>query len=247
MTERPPIIIVGANHSGTRLLVDMLRVLGSAAGRIGNEWLEDEGFLEIHRRLIGKVTGKRWTEAIFDLRFVREYRDEGLYVAEIKTWLEDTLPPSFPDRTRPWHWKCPTTALFLQSWIEIYPDALYVHLERDPLEVARSLVRRRQFLGFGRAAAFCEAMNQRVLDARPAMKNYLRISVENLAEELPVLAGKAGLAPTGQQLAEARGMIRPAPLRGWRSNRSLLGNLWEAATNARAAVHARGGRRRRGG
>ena len=237
MSERPPIIVLGANHSGTRLLVDILRTLGSAAGRIDNEWLEDETFLEIHRRLIRRVTDKGWTvEAIFDVPFVQKHRDDAALVPEIRDWLAQSLSASFPERKSPWHWKCPTAVMFLPSWIEIYPEALFVHIERDPVEVARSLVRRRQFHSFARAAAFYEAMNRRVLDARPGMSKYLRLSVETLDDSLPALAEAAGLSHDADRLATARKMIRHSPVRGWRGERSVLGNLWEAATNARAAV-----------
>lgn len=239
MSERPPIVVLGANHAGTRLLVEILRILGSNAGRIDNEWLEDRTFLDIHRRLITRVTGKPWADSIFDMAFVEKHRDDASLVPEIREWLAGSLSESFPDRTSPWHWKCPTAVMFLPSWVEIYPDALFVHIERDSAEVARSLVRRRQFMGLGRAAAFYETMNRRVLEARPAMRNYLRFSIETLADELPVLAGAAGLDTADDTLARARRAIRHQPVRGWRSDRSVLGNLWEATTNARAAVRGR--------
>ena len=242
MSERPPIIVLGANHAGTRLLVEILRTLGSHAGRIDNEWLEDETFLDIHRRLIGGVTGKGWTEAIFDIAFVERYHDDRRMVPEIRQWLAGSLSSSFPDRSSPWHWKCPTSVMFLPSWLEIYPDALFVHIVRDSHEVARSLVRRRQFLGFGRATAFYEAMNRRVHEARPSMKNYLQLSMESLGDNLPKLAERAGLEMESDALLKARRSIRLQPTRGWRRDRSVLGNLWEAATNARAAVRGRNGK-----
>lgn len=243
MSERPPIIVLGANHSGTRLLVDILRTLGSAAGRIDNEWLEDETFLNIHRRLIDRVAGKGWTDTIFDMEFVGGYRDDARLVPEIREWLAQSLSDSFPDRSGPWHWKCPTAVMFLPSWMEIFPDALFVHIERDAAEVARSLVRRRQFLGFGRATAFYAAMNQRIVEARGSMRNYLRLPMESLGDSLPDLVDRAGLAPGQEALLKACRGIRLHPVRGWRADRSVLGNLWEAATNARAAVRGRNGKR----
>ena len=123
------------------------------------------------------------------------------------------------------------------------PDALFVHIERDSTEVARSLVRRRQFLGFGRATAFHEAMNRRILEASGTMKNYVRLSMESLGDGLPALVEMAGLEPGQEALLRARRGIRLDPVRGWRADRSVLGNLWEAATNARAAVRGRNGKR----
>lgn len=242
MTERPPIIVLGANHAGTRLVVEVLRTLGSAAGRIDNEWLEGETFLDVHRRLIGHVTGKEWTQAIFDIDFVRTFRDDARLVPEMRDWLARSLADSFPDRGGPWHWKCPTAVMFLPSWTRIYPDALFVHIERDAKEVARSLVRRRQFLGFGRAAAFYEAMNRRVIEARGSMSNYIQVSIETLGDNLPALIERAGLEPEADALVRARRAIRH-PVRGWRADRSVLGNLWEATTNARAAMHGRNAKR----
>ena len=230
MSERPPVIILGANHAGTRLVVDVLRTLGSRAGRTGNEWLEDEVFLDIHRRLVARVTKKHWTQAIFDMAFVERFRDDASLVPEIRDWLAQSLADSFPDRSLPWHWKCPTAVMFLPSWLEIYPDALFVHIERDPRDVARSLVRRRQFLRFGRAAAFYEAMNRRVIEARPAMTNYLRLSVETLGGDLPALAASAGLHPQQEALDTARRSIRQDARTGWRADRSMLAGSRRSTT-----------------
>ncbi len=238
MNERPPIIVLGANHSGTRVVVDILRACGSDGGRIDNEWLENRTFLDIHRRLIDGVSTKGWTGTVFDMEFVRGFRDDGRWVPDIRDWLERSLADGFPDRaSKPWHWKCPTAIMFLPSWLEIYPDALYVHIERNPDEVARSLVRRRQFIGFGRAQAFYHAMNQRILDCRPAMRRYIRLSYENLPAELPLLAEQAGLDPDPETLRRVRRGIDNGYPKPWRADRSAAGNLWEALTYARAAAH----------
>jgi hypothetical protein len=232
--ERPPIVVLGANHAGTRLVVDILTALGSQPGRVGNEWREDETFLDLHRWLIGRVGGRDWTETIFDLRFIRRFRDDRHLVPAIRQRLAATLDASFPDRTRPWHWKCPTAVLFLPSWLAIYPDACFVHIERRPEDVALSLVRRRQFLRFERALAFYDEMNGRVLAAAPAMRRYLRLSYETLAADLPRLADAAGLAADAAARDEAARLIGcPDPLAPPR--RSLAGGFWQALTRARAA------------
>ncbi len=237
MNERPPIIVLGANHSGTRVVVDILRACGSDGGRIDNEWLEDQTFLDIHRRLVERVSPKGWTGTVFDMEFVRDFRDDRRWVPDIRHWLEQSLADGFPDRvSRPWHWKSPTAVMFLPSWLEIYPDALYVHIERNPDEVARSLVRRRQFIGFGRARAFYVAMNRRILDGRPAMRRYLRLSYENLPSELPLLAEQAGLDLGPETLERVRGGIELRHPMPWRAERSVAGNLWETLTHVRAAI-----------
>ena len=53
---KSPIIIKGVNHSGTGVLVEILKILGSDAGDINNKWKENKFFLEIHKSLISKIS-----------------------------------------------------------------------------------------------------------------------------------------------------------------------------------------------
>ena len=164
MTERPPIIVLGANHTGTRVFVEILEALGSDPGQINNQWREEESFLALHQDLIGQISDRTWRDTRLDLRFVESFTDDGRFLGYIRTWLAGHLDQSFPSHhTRAWHWKCPTAVMFLPSWVQIFPDAYYVHVERSPLDVARSLVRRREFIRFSDAERFYTLMNDRIL------------------------------------------------------------------------------------
>ena len=63
--------------------------------------------------------------------------------------------------------------------------------------------------------------------------------MESLGNSLPALVVKAGLEPEQEALLDACRKIRPHPMRGWRADRSVLHNLWEATTNFRAALRGR--------
>jgi hypothetical protein len=135
----PPVIITGMHRSGTSLLASMLHLAG----------------LHLGDRLLGPGPGNR--QGYFeDLDFI-EFQD-GL-LASLGTTIYLASPPrgapSDRDRQRgadllearrarpAWGWKDPRTALFLEFWLELAPDALFVFVYRSPAEVADSLRRRR--------------------------------------------------------------------------------------------------------
>ena len=48
-------IVLGANHSGTRLVVQILKAVGNDAGSLDSAWHEEEGFLSRRKDLIYRV------------------------------------------------------------------------------------------------------------------------------------------------------------------------------------------------
>lgn len=64
-----------------------------------------------------------------------------------------------------WGWKDPRTCLFLDFWHGLLPDPFYVFLYRHPVEVALSLLRRKQgWLDPGNATRAWSVYNTRILD-----------------------------------------------------------------------------------
>lgn len=231
-----PIVVLGVNHAGTRVLVDILSALGSDGGSCRNEWRENQLFLDVHREMLGAKDRADWTTKLFDLKVAANTRGSAEHLRLAKEMLAARLDDAYPHRThRPWHWKCPTSALYLDVWTTIFPDAYYIHIVRDALDVAQSLLARRQFYSIQSAVRFYELLEARI--AEPCYKRYLRLNytdlgagLEELMEFLPFLSGDA--------LDAARGLIH-APRTGWKHGRSLRHNLWSMSAALRIALAKR--------
>jgi hypothetical protein len=230
MFERTPIIVLGVNHSGTRLVVEILSRLGSDGGACDNLWRENKLFLAIHRELIAKVSDRGWDATIFDWRFIAAYDDDGRYVDLVTRRLAADLPHSynaFP--CRPWHWKCPTSVLFLRTWQTLYPQAYYVHVVRDPYAVARSFLRRRQLANPADALRLGAVVNRRI--EAHAFARYVKIQFEKIEQEIERLVTFLPLNPTGAQVEHAKEAVAG-------HGRKLWGTLWPPKRCAREIVVA---------
>lgn len=81
-----PIIIPGTNHSGTRVLVDIMSILGSDGGDYDNQWHENKFFLEIHRELLLGRPDISLGKRIFFWKYLKQlnFAQQGL-----KMWKRD--------------------------------------------------------------------------------------------------------------------------------------------------------------
>jgi hypothetical protein len=232
--SRSPIVVLGVNHSGTRVVVDILNVLGSDGGDCDNQWRENKFFLNVHNQLVDAVDGMDWTRKIFGLRRINSLELAEAKKKAIQRMIEQELPIAYPTyATKPWHWKCPTSALFLDFWLEFYADAYFVHIVRDPLDVAQSLISRRQFYTIRSARKFYDLMEERLAKASTA-KNYIKLNYESLAFEVPKLIQFMPFLDASR-IDDAKKLIRE-PTFHWKANRSLKHNLWNASAAIRVAV-----------
>jgi hypothetical protein len=232
--SRRPIVVLGVNHSGTRVVVDILTALGSDSGNCDNQWRENTFFLDIHRELIGAANEQDWTGKIFDLGFVDGLAPDLEKRNAIRRKIHDGLKQAYPHHeAAPWHWKCPTSALFMDFWLETYPDAWYVHIVRDPLDVAQSLISRRQFYTISAARRFYDLMEARIARAAAA-RHYLQLRYESLPEQLDRLTEFLQFLDASG-IDRARKLIRE-PRLAWKPGRSLKYNLWNFSTAARVSL-----------
>lgn len=229
-----PIIVLGANHSGTRVLVEILSALGSDGGDYDNPWRENKFFLELHQKMVDMSSERDWSAKIFGLDFVNDITLEDGKKAAVRGLIQRDLGQAYPKHaSRPWHWKCPTSALFMDFWLETYPEAYYIHISRDPLDVAQSLISRRQFYTLRSALKFHELMEEKLARAASA-RHYLKVEYERLGTELGKLVEFMPFLQSGG-LARAGGLIHEPKLH-WKHNRSLKHNLWNMATAARVSA-----------
>ena len=140
--SRKPIIVLGLNHSGTRVLVDILTILGSNPGDVSNSWRENILFLNIHKKLISKISDRGWDKTIFDPDFINHFIDKKIYTDYIENILDKSLKNHYENfQSTAWHWKCPTSSIFLNTWGEIFPDAYYIIIKRSKRENVISLIK----------------------------------------------------------------------------------------------------------
>ena len=226
---RPPIIVEGVNHSGTRLIVDILTILGSDPGDVANEWRENAFFLDIHRSLIDRISNDGWTETILNIDFISTYEDTGDQKDYITKRLTQELLTHFPEcKSSMWHWKCPTSALFEKTWTSIFPDALYIINRREPAKIAKAFLRRKGIasLSFSDGLKFYTIMEGKIFSE--AKRNQLIIDFDNLRDEIDNIADFIGVQITEEHRIRIDAII-DYKNRLWSSRRSLffnLKNLW---------------------
>jgi hypothetical protein len=218
-----PIIIEGVAHSGTRVLVQILSTLGSQGGDYDNPWKENKFFLDLHKSLISKLSDRGWTQTIYDLQFVREFRDDLKFKDHIQSLVRTELHNHFPScSTTPWHWKCPTSGLFEKTWVEVFPEAYYIHIVRDPLECTESFLRRNQFKNMREGVEFCSRMDNRITEI--PKKNYLKVRYENLSNEIERIQAFVPLEFDQRKIELAKSLIR-RDSRYWYKDKTLRQNF----------------------
>lgn len=153
-----PIIILGMHRSGTSLMAQLLEHCGLYIGHdLLPPFYENRFYLEANDRLL-KSVGASWSspwpvvyqlcsnpEALASgiqslLGQVETPRFEELYLSEAarQRFYED---PSFT-----WGWKDPRVMLLLPLWRQVYPNARYVLMVRNGVDVTQSLLVRNKQL-----------------------------------------------------------------------------------------------------
>lgn len=141
-----PVIIAGMHRSGTSLTASMLESLGVDLGREllqgdrhnARGYFEDRSFLEFQRHLLAQScppgdpgwTDWGWTE--------QERLDRASWPATKAT--AQSMIARRPSG-RLWGWKDPRSALMLDYWAGLLPQARYVFVYRWPWDVADSILR----------------------------------------------------------------------------------------------------------
>jgi exonuclease VII small subunit len=175
------LVISGMHRSGTSLVASVLREAGAHMGdRLlgpdrGNPrgHFEDVDFVEFHQRVLF-ARGQH----------VRVAPDFAFAPSEAERREAAALVAARAGRPL-WGWKDPRTALLLDFWHGLVPEAAYLFVYRHPLDVLLSLVRRADvnYLGLLEAVdAWCE-YNRRVLAFRRRVPRTLLCHVQGVVED----------------------------------------------------------------
>lgn len=159
LRQGEPLILLGMHRSGTSLMVRLLAELGIHMGSWLSRDAEAVHFQRINRRIYG-AAGSKWgqvdglLEAMRSPAFVREqtgvaqralFQERRLPGA--KTEIERFFGPELWSRVEQgdvpdWGWKDPRTTLVFPVWLNLFPQARWLHVLRNGIDVAISVHRR---------------------------------------------------------------------------------------------------------
>ncbi len=137
-----PLIVIGMHRSGTSLLAELLARLGVYMGAELDIHHEAWFFKRANKALLA-LADAHWAKP---RPFVTAF-DNPLFRERCRDRAERSLTEDFSSYGEPrpaqvWGWKDPRTTLTLPVWLDLWPRARIVYLERDGLDVALSLQRR---------------------------------------------------------------------------------------------------------
>jgi hypothetical protein len=240
--RRQPVIIIGAHRSGTSATTHALQLLGLQIGQGLDNHYESRALQQVHEDYLRSV-GAAWFEPAPFLNSLETPAERTRcvdYLAKIARenfmsvlgyregirgrWLRTCIALGTS-----WGWKDPRTTLFASCWIDIFPDARFVHVVRRPLAAASSI--RERELKFGDKArderlrdfAFCLNLALQYVEAGEAVadqaKYFRRVSFEEVQADprntLKSVAEFCGLRFGNEELTKAASTIRPANLPAW--------------------------------
>ncbi len=143
-----PVIVIGMHRSGTSMLTRILEDCGLFVGNKLEGNHEATFFLALDR-FVYKNACAGWTRPwpVLDLIDHPEGRD--MMVDYLRNSCASPRAKEFTGRRggskrifgldEPWGWKDPRTTVTLPLWLDIWPDAPIVQVDRHGVDVARSL------------------------------------------------------------------------------------------------------------
>lgn len=127
-----PVVIGATGGSGTRVVVQILQAFGVALGNRLNESLDPFVFMRFY---------DRWIE-----RFVLDRTGRGglgrverrQIVDELRKTVAGHVEDAKPSPGGAWGWKSPRSIFFVPLLDDVYPAMRFVHVVRDPRDMAFS-------------------------------------------------------------------------------------------------------------
>lgn len=132
------VILAGMHRSGTSLLANYLHHSGINMGKElvgparGNKFghFEDVAIVDFHKEIIQReYDSHMWVE--------QRPRTTEQDIIRAKSLIENKSSDE-----EVWGWKDPRTSLFLELWLEVLPEARFIFLYRNPINVIDSIIRR---------------------------------------------------------------------------------------------------------
>lgn len=149
-----PCILVGMHRSGTTLLTRLLAQLGVHMGADSTRETSESVFFRRRNYRLLRENGANWIqidnwllalqEAAVCERAIKACRNQQFsrwqwQFLGVHGWLRGQR---LSHMSVPWGWKDPRNTLTLPIWREVYPEARIIHVVRNGLDVAHSLLNR---------------------------------------------------------------------------------------------------------
>lgn len=229
--ELSPTIIIGANHTGTRGLVEILNNLGSNSGKLEGPFLENDLFLSVTQHLIQKDSGENWLRAIYNVDFIKDHTDDLSHIPYIEKRLNNELESSYGEnyKSKAWHWKCPSSALYLPTWLKLFPEAKIIFIKRPDIEVAESLYRRRELKNPFKAVRFNQVFNAKVENYLQSYEHVFRVNYHEFNQHKAELIDFLNMRSNPSEMEVEGFSVTKRKLLS--SKRSLRSNLWFLLAN----------------
>jgi len=200
-----PIFVVGLPRSGTSLITGLLAQCGAWVGETlaGNSY-NSLGYFE-HIRLKEDVLKQMLIALHADPLGVRELPDlnrtKNLDPTLYRKKIREILDEEGYKNDMPWLFKDPKLSLIWPIWNKIYPDAVWVIVDRERDEIIDSYLRTPFMAQYGynrsRWNKWCDDYEKRLQLLELDVSNCYRINVEsvinNRLESLHFLVSKVGL------------------------------------------------------
>jgi hypothetical protein len=233
----PPVLIIGAHRSGTTATARALSLLGLQIGQRLDSHDEPRQLQRLHENYLRQI-GAAWHNPrplLASLatskgkqtcvEYLRDHLNHSLFVFGYDKsltgwWMKRRLRAGAR-----WGWKEPRSTLFAPCWLEIFPEARFLHVVRNPLAVATSIQKRElefQAKGdppSGRVGDFdyCIELAMTYVEAGEALAaetpHFYRVRFEDIQanpiNELTKLASFCDLAFTDRRMQRAAATIRP--------------------------------------
>jgi Sulfotransferase family len=232
---RPPIIIVGAHRSGTTATTRALKLLGLQVGHRLDSHDEPREMQRLHEDYLRQV-GAAWFNPGPFLALVRMAEGTQACTAYLRNHIDNSVfgydkgLTGWRSKKRlhsgtPWGWKEPRTTLFAPCWLELFPEARFIHVVRHPLDVAASMQKRElEFQAKGDAPSgrvqdfdYCVDLAMIYVEAGEAIAtrtpHYHRIRFEDIqadpAGQMTKMSGFCDLSVNEAKIRKAASTIRP--------------------------------------
>jgi hypothetical protein len=204
---QPPLIVIGMHRSGTTLVAGLLARAGIYMGRRLGRNHEALHFRHLNRWLLAQGGGS-WARPLGFTDVLADPPARALAADYLRASLQPPRAAGFwgarglaATPAGPWGWKDPRTTFTLPLWLELFPEARIIHVERHGMDVAESLVTRRE-----RALARSQArFNRRRWLYRLVAKRGELLDTPRLANREGALALWAEYIAEGRRQTEALG------------------------------------------
>ncbi len=181
---KQPVILLGMHRSGTSLFTSLLQKLGVFIGNDIDGNYESEFFCKLNDWAMFQA-GATW-DCPYNMNFLTDK-----FISSIKDVFIKHLNSNHVKKyniryskllknNEIWAWKDPRNTFTYPIWQKIFPNAKYIHIYRNPIDVAESLYQRelkfQQLNGSKTRTGIKQNFNEKLLITKRLYSQSLRIN-----------------------------------------------------------------------